>query len=99
MKSSYPATRTPGAPVSPTGAGCDECEEAQCTLTTTLFAVSEFVLLMGDDLNDFAKVFEDSQTVDSRIAATEQFKEQFGKRFIMLPNAMYGYRESAIDGK
>src|SRR5258707_556552 len=56
------------------------------------------VLLMGDDLNDFAKVFEDSKTVESRIAASEQFKNEFGKRFIMLPNAMDGDWESAIYG-
>ncbi len=56
------------------------------------------VLLMGDDLNDFAKVFEDSKTVESRIAASDQFKNEFGKRFIVLPNAMYGNWETAIYG-
>jgi 5'-nucleotidase (lipoprotein e(P4) family) len=56
------------------------------------------VLLMGDDLNDFAKVFEDSKTVESRIAASDQFKNEFGKRFIVLPNAMYGDWELAIYG-
>jgi 5'-nucleotidase (lipoprotein e(P4) family) len=57
------------------------------------------VLLMGDDLNDFAKVFEDSKTVESRIAASDQFKNEFGKRFIVLPNAMYGNWETAIYGR
>jgi 5'-nucleotidase (lipoprotein e(P4) family) len=56
------------------------------------------VLLMGDNLNDFAKVFEDSTTVESRIAAADRFKEEFGKRFIVLPNAMYGDWELAIYG-
>jgi 5'-nucleotidase (lipoprotein e(P4) family) len=56
------------------------------------------VLLMGDDLNDFAKVFEDSKTVESRIAASDRFKNEFGKRFILLPNAMYGNWETAIYG-
>jgi 5'-nucleotidase (lipoprotein e(P4) family) len=56
------------------------------------------VLLMGDDLNDFAKVFEDSKTVESRIAASDRFKNEFGKRFIVLPNPMYGNWESAIYG-
>ena len=56
------------------------------------------VLLMGDDLNDFAKVFEDSKTVESRIAASDRFKNEFGKRFIVLPNAMYGNWETAIYG-
>ena len=56
------------------------------------------VLLMGDNLNDFAEVFENSKTVDSRLAATEQEKNQFGSRFIVLPNPMYGNWEDAIYG-
>jgi 5'-nucleotidase (lipoprotein e(P4) family) len=54
------------------------------------------VLLMGDDLNDFAAAFEDSKTVESRTAAADRFKEEFGKRFIMLPNPMYGSWEQSI---
>ena len=56
------------------------------------------VLLMGDNLNDFAEVFENSKTIDSRLAATEQEKNQFGSRFIVLPNPMYGNWEDAIYG-
>jgi 5'-nucleotidase (lipoprotein e(P4) family) len=54
------------------------------------------VLLMGDNLNDFAEVFDKSQTVAARLAAVEQNKTQFGTRFIVLPNVMYGDWESAI---
>ncbi|HKP36838.1 MAG TPA: 5'-nucleotidase, lipoprotein e(P4) family [Pyrinomonadaceae bacterium] len=57
------------------------------------------VLLMGDNLNDFAEVFENSKTVESRIAATEATKNQFGSRFIVLPNPMYGNWEDAIYGE
>ena len=56
------------------------------------------VLLMGDDLNDFSNVFENSKTIDDRTAAADRYKEEFGRRFIMLPNAMYGNWESAIYG-
>ena len=56
------------------------------------------VLLMGDDLNDFAAVFENSKTVDSRNELVEQNKAQFGTRFIVLPNPMYGNWETAIYG-
>jgi 5'-nucleotidase (lipoprotein e(P4) family) len=56
------------------------------------------VLLMGDDLNDFAAVFENSKTVDSRIESVERNKAQFGTHFIMLPNPMYGGWETAIYG-
>jgi len=57
------------------------------------------VLLMGDDLNDFAEVFENSRTVSARIDATERNKAQFGARFIVLPNPMYGHWEDAIYGE
>jgi 5'-nucleotidase (lipoprotein e(P4) family) len=56
------------------------------------------VVLMGDDLNDFSDVFENSKTVESRAAAADRYQDEFGKRFIMLPNAMYGNWESAIYG-
>lgn len=54
------------------------------------------VLLVGDNLNDFAEVFEKSRTVADRLAAVEKNRDQFGTRFIMLPNVMYGDWESAI---
>lgn len=53
------------------------------------------VLLVGDNLNDFADVFE-KNTVATRLAAVEANRDEFGTRFIMLPNAMYGDWESAI---
>ncbi|HKR02180.1 MAG TPA: 5'-nucleotidase, lipoprotein e(P4) family [Pyrinomonadaceae bacterium] len=53
------------------------------------------VLLMGDNLNDFAEVFEQGKTIAARLAAVEQNKALFGKRFIVLPNVMYGDWESA----
>ncbi|HEX8069251.1 MAG TPA: 5'-nucleotidase, lipoprotein e(P4) family [Pyrinomonadaceae bacterium] len=53
------------------------------------------VLLLGDNLNDFAEVFE-KKTVSERLAAVEQNRDQFGARFIVLPNAMYGDWENAI---
>jgi 5'-nucleotidase (lipoprotein e(P4) family) len=56
------------------------------------------VLLMGDDLNDFSDVFEKSRTVESRTAVADRYQEEFGKRFILLPNAMYGDWENAIYG-
>ena len=56
------------------------------------------VLLIGDNLNDFAEIFEQSKTIDSRFAATNQNKANFGTRFIVLPNVMYGAWEEAIYG-
>ena len=72
--------------------------ESKETRRLAIMAKYRVVLLMGDDLNDFAKVFEDSKTVESRLAAAERFKAEFGKRFIVLPNAMYGNWELSIYG-
>ena len=54
------------------------------------------VLLMGDNLNDFSDVFEKSRTVAARLEAAEKNRSQFGTRFIVLPNAMYGDWENAV---
>jgi 5'-nucleotidase (lipoprotein e(P4) family) len=62
----------------------------------TVEARFRIVLLMGDNLNDFAEVFQQSKTVADRLAAVERNKSQFGKRFIVLPNVMYGDWESAV---
>ena len=53
------------------------------------------VLLMGDNLDDFSNMFERKSMAD-RFAAVESVRDQFGKRFIVLPNAMYGTWESAL---
>ena len=53
------------------------------------------VLLIGDNLNDFAEALEKT-TVAGRIAATDQSKALFGTRFIMLPNPMYGDWENSV---
>jgi len=53
------------------------------------------VLLMGDNLNDFSNVFERKSVAD-RGAEVKRLKEEFGKRFIVLPNPFYGDWESAL---
>ena len=55
----------------------------------------EIMLLIGDNLADFSAIY-DNQTVDKRYAATDSLKNEFGKKFIILPNAMYGDWENAI---
>ena len=53
------------------------------------------VLLIGDNLNDLSNVFERKSVAD-RFAEVDKTREMFGKKFIVLPNAMYGDWESAI---
>lgn len=53
------------------------------------------VMLMGDNLDDFSGVFENKPTAE-RFAEVDKARDLFGKRFIALPNAMYGTWENAI---
>jgi 5'-nucleotidase (lipoprotein e(P4) family) len=53
------------------------------------------VLLMGDNLDDFSNVFE-RRSVADRFAETDKARDMWGRRFIVLPNAMYGTWENAI---
>ena len=53
------------------------------------------VLLMGDNLTDFASAFE-QKSVQERNNEVDRLKQEFGKRFIVLPNPTYGDWEDAI---
>lgn len=53
------------------------------------------VLLMGDNLDDLSNVFE-RKTIADRFAEVDKVKNDWGKRWIVLPNAMYGTWENAI---
>lgn len=55
----------------------------------------EIVLLLGDNLNDFSDVFED-KLVPDRFAAVDSLRDEFGTRFIVLPNPVYGDWEDAV---
>ncbi|MCF8304261.1 MAG: 5'-nucleotidase, lipoprotein e(P4) family [Bacteroidales bacterium] len=57
----------------------------------------KIAVLIGDNLNDFLPIFEE-QPVDKRFAITDSLRRSFGKRFIVLPNAMYGEWEGALYG-
>ena len=52
-------------------------------------------LLLGDDLNDFMSVFR-YQSAANRLAWTNQVKNLWGKKFILLPNPMYGDWDNTI---
>jgi len=55
----------------------------------------KIILLIGDNLNDFSEVFE-KKSITDRFELVDKFKEDFGNRFIVLPNAVYGEWEGAI---
>ena len=53
------------------------------------------VMFIGDNLDDHSNVFE-KKSVEDRFVEVDRAKDLFGKRYIMLPNAMYGTWENAI---
>ena len=53
------------------------------------------VMLIGDNLDDFTGVFE-RRSVADRFVATDAARYDWGRKFIVLPNAMYGTWENAI---
>ncbi|HPS62242.1 MAG TPA: 5'-nucleotidase, lipoprotein e(P4) family [Bacteroidales bacterium] len=55
------------------------------------------VMLLGDNLNDFASVFE-KKPVDERKSETDRVKDEWGGKFIVLPNSTYGEWENALYG-
>jgi len=52
-------------------------------------------LLFGDNLADFTGDFE-NKTIAERANKADSLKKEFGKRFIIFPNAMYGDWEMAL---
>jgi len=47
------------------------------------------ILLLGDNLSDFSKVFDNQNTV-RRNLLVDSLMPEFGQRFIVFPNPMYG---------
>lgn len=58
-------------------------------------AKHRIVMLVGDNLDDFASAFERKSVAD-RFAEVDKARDQWGNNFIVLPNAMYGTWENAI---
>jgi len=60
----------------------------------------EIVLLIGDNLSDFSAVFDDHSTAE-RNRSVDSLKAVFGKKFIVLPNPIYGDWETKgiLEGK
>jgi 5'-nucleotidase (lipoprotein e(P4) family) len=70
-------------------------ESSKKARRATITAKYRIVLLAGDNLDDFSEVFE-RKTITDRFAEVDKVRDWWGKRFIVLPNAMYGTWEGAI---
>jgi len=60
-----------------------------------VIATHDVILLLGDNLSDFTDLF-DKKTVDQRLTTVQQLSTEFGNRYIVLPNSVYGDWENAI---
>ncbi|OQA02038.1 MAG: Lipoprotein E precursor [Bacteroidetes bacterium ADurb.Bin408] len=72
--------------------GDDNSKEARRQRVLQNYHIS---LLFGDNLADFDVLYE-NKTMAQRDSLTMAFKNEFGRRFIILPNAMYGDWEMAL---
>lgn len=55
----------------------------------------EIAMLVGDNLNDFSDIFY-KQPADARNAKVTEVQQELGRRYILIPNAMYGDWLSAL---
>jgi 5'-nucleotidase (lipoprotein e(P4) family) len=60
-------------------------------------AMHDILLLAGDNLGDFSAELE-FKSPEERMNAMFNARAEWGKRFIILPNAMYGQWEDALYG-
>lgn len=58
-------------------------------------ATHEIIMLIGDNLADFSNLF-DKKSQQERSANTDLSSDQFGNRFIVIPNPGYGDWEGAL---
>lgn len=61
----------------------------------TIAETHTIVLLMGDNMNDFSAMFEKKNPYD-RAKVADDFAGDFGNRFIVLPNPVYGDWEFSL---
>jgi 5'-nucleotidase (lipoprotein e(P4) family) len=65
--------------------------------TRRLNVMSRFkvVMLCGDNLNDFTYLFE-KKDIATRKTETDNARDEWGSKFIVLPNSTYGEWENAL---
>ena len=61
----------------------------------SIAATHTIVMLMGDNLGDFSFLF-DKKSTEERFRNVNSVAAEFGNRFIVLPNPVYGDWESAL---
>lgn len=62
----------------------------------SVLSTYNIVLLCGDNLPDFDALYDNKPDEQSRAAATERLKKDFGSRYIVIPNPSYGDWEGGL---
>lgn len=58
----------------------------------------DFLMLIGDNLADFHMYFEDELSLEKRNKLVlEDFRDEFGHKFIIMPNPLYGSWMKAVE--
>jgi 5'-nucleotidase (lipoprotein e(P4) family) len=60
-----------------------------------VLATHTVILLCGDNLSDFDALYDNKPSVQNRAETTRRLMQQFGNRYIVLPNPSYGDFEGA----
>jgi len=55
----------------------------------------DVIMLLGDNLNDFTIDFE-KRSIADRLNETDRAREEWGRKFIVFPNCIYGEWEKAL---
>lgn len=74
---------------------CKEKESSKEPRRQKVMEEHEVLMLIGDNLLDFSDLFR-GDTISQRFAAVEEWQQEFGRNYIILPNIMHGYWEKLI---
>jgi len=74
---------------------CMTAGSSKAARRTKLAQTHDILLLVGDNLSDLDSVY-DARNADSDLSKVDAMAKDFGSRYIILPNPMYGDWENAI---
>ena len=69
----------------------------KATIRDGLSRQFEIILSIGDNLADFEEVYERQLSLNERKSLADGMSNQFGNRYIILPNVMYGGWRDALE--
>lgn len=65
-------------------------EESRAYPDTVDLSAHHIAMLLGDDLNDISQIFSESENAVDRVNLTIENMDNWGTRWIVFPNAVYG---------